>query len=82
MEYLISHPQLLWNVATVVFGAGIIYGELKRIRKDISRLEAKQDESNNVKIKQAAMQAIIDIQDKDIRELKQIVYANGNTHRS
>lgn len=81
MEYLINHPQLLWNIATVIFGAGFVYSELKAVRKDIARLEKKQEESNNVKIKQAVMQATIDMQSLSIQNLEKIVYANGNTHQ-
>ena len=81
MEYLINHPQLLWNVLTVIFGAGFVYAELKGVRKDINRLEKKQEESNNVKIKQAAMQAMIDMQSQDIKEMKKILYADRELYK-
>lgn len=81
MEYFINNPQLLWNIFTVIFGAGFVYAELRGVRKDISRLEEKQEESNNVKIKQAAMQAVIDMQQADIKEMKQILYANRELHQ-
>lgn len=81
MEYLIGHPQLLWNILTIIFGAGFVYAELQGVRKDISRLEKKQEESNNVKIKQAAMQAVIDMQSQDIKEMKKILYADRELHQ-
>lgn len=81
MEYLIEHPQLLWNVLTVIFGAGFVIAELRGVRKDIARLEVKQEESNKVKIKQAAMQAIIDMHTQELQELKQIAYANRELHK-
>ena len=40
--------NLLWKIGGLVFAAGIIYGELKAIRKDIARLEAKQDKYNHL----------------------------------
>lgn len=40
--------NLLWKIGGVVFAAGIIYGELKAIRKDLARLEKKQDKYNNL----------------------------------
>lgn len=40
--------ELLWKAAAVVFGAGAIWGELRGIRKDISRLETKQDKYNHL----------------------------------
>ena len=39
---------LIWKVAGVVFACGVIYGELKAIRKDIARLETKQDKYNHL----------------------------------
>ena len=38
----------IWKILGVVFACGVIYGELKAIRKDISRLEQKQDKYNNL----------------------------------
>ncbi len=38
---------LIGKVAGVVFACGVIYGELKAIRKDIARLEAKVTVHNN-----------------------------------
>lgn len=38
----------IWKVAALIFAAGAVWGELKAIRKDIARLEAKQDKYNNL----------------------------------
>ena len=81
MEYLIEHPQLLWNILTVIFGAGFVIAEMRGVRKDIARLEQKQEESNKVKIKQAAMQARIDMQQEELVELKRLFYANRESHQ-
>jgi len=40
--------DVVWKAAAVVFGAGILWGELRGIRKDIARLEAKQDKYNHL----------------------------------
>ena len=36
-----------WKVIALVFAAGVVWGELKAIRKDIARLEQKQDKYNH-----------------------------------
>lgn len=40
--------ELLWKVAAIVFGAGTLWGELRAIRKDLARLETKQDKYNHL----------------------------------
>ncbi len=40
--------EIAWKVAAIVFGAGVFYAELKAIRKDIARLEKKQDAYNHL----------------------------------
>ena len=37
-----------WKVVVLVFTAGVVWGELKAIRKDIARLESKQDKYNHL----------------------------------
>ena len=37
-----------WKVLALVFAAGVLWGELKAIRKDIARLEKKQDKYNHL----------------------------------
>ena len=40
--------NVLWKVAAVGFAAGGLWNELRAIRKDLSRLESKQDKYNNL----------------------------------
>lgn len=40
--------DIFWKIAAVIFGAGAFWGELKAIRKDIRRLEQKQDKYNTL----------------------------------
>jgi len=40
--------NIIWKVLGIVFGCGVFYGELKAIRKDIARLESKQDKYNHL----------------------------------
>lgn len=40
--------EVVWKIAAIVFGAGVFYAELKAIRKDIARLEKKQDKYNTL----------------------------------
>lgn len=49
--------ELFWKVAAVIFGAGAFWQELRAIRKDIARLEEKQDKYNNLQIRVAKLEA-------------------------
>lgn len=40
--------DIIWKLAAVIFGAGAFWTELKAIRKDIARLEKKQDKYNTL----------------------------------
>lgn len=40
--------DIFWKIAAVIFGAGAFWTELKAIRRDIARLEAKQDKYNTL----------------------------------
>ena len=40
--------ETIWKILGLVFAAGALWQELKAIRKDISRLEQKQDKYNNL----------------------------------
>lgn len=40
--------NIIWKMLGLVFACGVIYGELKAIRKDIARLETKQDKYNHL----------------------------------
>lgn len=40
--------ETIWKILGLVFASGAFWQELKAIRKDISRLEQKQDKYNNL----------------------------------
>lgn len=69
--------DLVWKLAAIIFGAGVVWGQLKAIRKDIARLERKQEESNNVKTRTAAVEAVQKMQQQELIELKKVVYGNN-----
>lgn len=48
--------NVLWKVAAVVFAAGGLWNELRAIRKDLSRLEAKQDKYNHLQERVAKLE--------------------------
>ena len=48
--------NVLWKVAAVVFAAGGLWNELRAIRKDLSRLESKQDKYNNLQERVAKLE--------------------------
>lgn len=53
------NPEMLetfWKLAAVVFGAGAVWGELRAVRKDIARLEAKQDKYNHLQERVARLE--------------------------
>lgn len=39
---------MVCNILILAFGCGIVWAELKAIRKDLARLEEKQDKYNNL----------------------------------
>lgn len=49
--------DLLWELAAVVFAAGAVWSELKAVRKDIARLEEKQDKYNHLQERVAKLEA-------------------------
>lgn len=52
-------PELFamgWKLAAAVFGAGALWSELKAVRKDIARLEAKQDKYNHLQERMARVE--------------------------
>ena len=53
--------RLVLEVAGVVFGFGVIYGEIKAIRKDISRLETKQDKYNNLQERTRVLEVKVEV---------------------
>lgn len=56
--------EIFWKVAAVIFGAGAFWQELRAIRKDIARLEEKQDKYNNLQIRVAKLEARLDEEHK------------------
>ena len=40
--------EVFWKIAAIIFGAGAFWQELRAIRKDIARLEEKQDKYNHL----------------------------------
>lgn len=49
--------NLLWELAAVIFAAGAVWSELKQVRKDIARLEEKQDKYNHLQERVARLEA-------------------------
>lgn len=49
--------NLIWELAAVIFAAGAVWSELKAVRKDISRLEEKQDKYNHLQERVARLEA-------------------------
>ena len=51
----------IWKVAALIFAAGAVWGELKAIRKDIARLEAKQDKYNNLQERTRVLEVEVNV---------------------
>ena len=49
--------ELIWELAAVIFAAGAVWSELKAVRKDIARLEEKQDKYNHLQERVARLEA-------------------------
>lgn len=56
--------ELFWKVAAVIFGAGAFWQELRAIRKDIARLEVKQDKYNTLQERVAKIEARLEEEKK------------------
>lgn len=63
--------RLVLEIAGLIFAGGAIYGELKAIRKDISRLEDKQERYNNLQERVLRNELKIEGFDKAIAEIKE-----------
>ena len=61
--------ELLGKAAAIVFAAGAVWGELRGIRKDIARLEAKQDKYNHLQERVARLEDSCASAHKRISEL-------------
>ena len=72
--------DMIWKVAAIIFAAGVVWGQLKAIRKDIARLEEKQEEANKVKMRMAAAEAVQQMHQQELIELKKVVYGTNSVH--
>lgn len=57
--------EVIIKIATVVFAAGIFYGELKAIRRDIKRLEEKQDKYNHLQERTVKLEVWREMHEKE-----------------
>jgi len=57
--------EIIIKIATVVFAAGIFYGELKAIRRDIKRLEEKQDKYNHLQERTVKLEVWREMHEKE-----------------
>lgn len=64
--------KLLLEVAGIIFTAGAIYGELKAIRKDITRLESKQEKYNNLQTRVLRNELTIEQLDREVKALQDV----------
>ena len=53
--------NLIWELAAVIFAAGSVWSELKQVRKDIARLEEKQDKYNHLQERVARLEARMEV---------------------
>ena len=56
--------ETIWKILGLVFAAGAFWQELRAIRKDIARLEEKQDKYNNLQIRVAKLEAMFEEEHK------------------
>ncbi len=48
--------ETVWKIIGIVFAAGGLWNELRAIRKDLSRLESKQDKYNHLQERVAKLE--------------------------
>lgn len=51
--------ETIWKLLIVVFAAGVVWSELKAIRKDIARLEEKQDKYNTLQERTRVLEVVV-----------------------
>lgn len=68
--------ELLIKLALAIFAAGGIWNELKAIRRDIKRLEEKQDKYNTLQERMVKQEVLSKTHQNDITEIKQVIYGN------
>lgn len=66
-----STIEIALEIALLVFTAGGAWFELKALRKDIIRLERKQEESNQVKMRTAVLESVKEVFEKRITVLEE-----------
>ena len=54
--------DLIGELAAVIFAAGAVWSELKQVRKDIARLEEKQDKYNHLQERVARLEAKMEVE--------------------
>ncbi len=54
--------ETIWKLAALIFAAGAVWQELKAIRKDLARLEEKQDKYNHLQERVAKLEAKLEDQ--------------------
>lgn len=59
----------LWEMGTIVFFAGILWGELRAIKSAIVRLEQKQEKYNNLQERMSKAESSCSAAHKRISEL-------------
>ena len=62
---------LIWKVAGVVFACGVIYGELKAIRKAIARLSERVQEHNTFDRRIIRLETMLEIQGQNHAEIRE-----------
>lgn len=62
---------LIWKVAGVVFACGVIYGELKAIRKDIARLSERVQEHNTFDRRIIRLETMLEMQGQNHAEIRE-----------
>ena len=59
----------IWKIAAIIFAAGSVWSELRAMRKDIARLEEKQDKDNTLQERVARLEDSCASAHKRISEL-------------
>ena len=63
--------EIAFKVGGIIFACGVFYAELKAIRKDIARLEKKQEKYNNLQERVLRSELKLENYDREIAELKE-----------
>lgn len=58
---MLINYELVLKIVGIVFTAGMLYGELRAIRKDIARLEKKQDKYNNLQERTRVLEVKVEV---------------------